>query len=68
MIEYHRSERYRPDQGFTVAVAGLVNMKSPGAFKPHRLYKVRRDRWKLRPHSKRNRQANFHGHSSVEII
>lgn len=41
MVEYHRAEKYRPDQGFSVAVAGLINMKSPGAFKPPRLYKVR---------------------------
>lgn len=41
MVEFHRVEKYRPDQGFSVAVAGLINMKSPGAFKPPRLYKVR---------------------------
>ena len=40
MVEYHRVEKYRPDQGFSVAVAGLTNMKGPGAFKPPRLYKV----------------------------
>lgn len=42
MIEYHHCERYRPDQGFTVIVAGLTNMKPSGTFKPPRLYKVRR--------------------------
>ncbi len=41
MVEYHRSEKYRADQGFSVIVAGLTNMKSPGAFKPPRMYKVR---------------------------
>eukprot|EP00752_Nemacystus_decipiens_P005082 g4612.t2 len=40
MVEYHRVEKYRPDQGFSVVVAGLTNMKSPGAFKPPRLYKA----------------------------
>eukprot|EP00903_Cladosiphon_okamuranus_P014233 g13222.t1 len=40
MVEYHRVEKYRPDEGFSVAVAGLINMKNPGAFKPPRLYKV----------------------------
>lgn len=40
MIEYQRSEKYRADRGFSVTVAGLVNMKPTGAFKPPKLYKV----------------------------
>ncbi|CAM9483080.1 unnamed protein product [Ectocarpus sp. 4 AP-2014] len=40
MVEYHRSEKYRPDEGFSVVVAGLTNMKPPGAFKSARLFKV----------------------------
>lgn len=40
MIEYQRSEKYRADRGFSVTVAGLINMKPTGAFKPPKLYKV----------------------------
>ncbi|CAM9111833.1 unnamed protein product, partial [Laminaria digitata] len=40
MIEFQRSEKYRADRGFSVTVAGLINMKPTGAFKSPKLYKI----------------------------
>ena len=39
-IDFHRTEKYREERGFSVRVAGLANLKPPGWFKPPRLYKV----------------------------